>query len=342
MAACAALLVTGALASAQQPNTNDQTYVTFSAPVSLPGVTLPAGSYMFQLLNSQANRNVVQVFDHDRTKLYATLLAMPASRPEPADATVITFREAPVNAPPAVQFWYYPGRTDGQEFAYPKSQAIKIANAAHTSVLSVDVPEGSDMSKGGNMSRVEPGAAMDTASNDQQGSSATEQARSGMTPQSSQPQTATDSTNSQAGMSASSSSTAPSSTGAASSTAMSSTAPSSTGSASSSTAPSTTSSQSTAVGTSGSASPSAVGSSGSAAAATPQSPSSTAPSSTAQSATAPSSTASNSASGDTSAAAPARSGRLPKTGSELPLVGVAGLLALAAALGVRTVRRATV
>jgi LPXTG-motif cell wall-anchored protein len=62
----------------------------------------------------------------------------------------------------------------------------------------------------------------------------------------------------------------------------------------------------------------------------------------ATSGTARPSTSSSSGMGDTSAASPARSSgdRLPNTGSELPLVGVAGLLALAAALGVRAVRRA--
>jgi hypothetical protein len=135
------------------------TTVTFSAPVSLPGVTLPAGSYLFRLADSQVNRNIVQVFDKDRSKLFATILAIPAERNEPADETVITFNEAPANTAPAIRYWYYPGDKRGQEFAYPKKQAIEIANAAHTSVLSVDMDEKNpDSMKTGAMSRVEPGA----------------------------------------------------------------------------------------------------------------------------------------------------------------------------------------
>jgi hypothetical protein len=133
--------------------------VTFSAPVALPGVTLPAGSYMFKLADSQTNRNIVQVFDKDRTKIFATILAIPAQRNKPADETVITFNEAPANAAPAIQYWYYPGETLGQEFAYPKRQAMEIANAAHTSVLSVDMENDKyDATKAGEVSRVEPGA----------------------------------------------------------------------------------------------------------------------------------------------------------------------------------------
>jgi len=127
----AAVMLSATLASAQAPDTNRTTIVTFSAPVSLPGVTLPAGSYLFKLADSQVNRNIVQVFDKDRSKIYATILAIPAQRNQPADETVITFRESPANAAPAIQYWYYPGETMGQEFAYPKKQAMEIANATH-------------------------------------------------------------------------------------------------------------------------------------------------------------------------------------------------------------------
>lgn len=160
MGTCAALLLGATLATAQTDNSRT-TIVTFSAPVALPGVTLPAGSYMFKLADSQTNRNIVQVFDKDRSKIFATILAIPAQREKPADETVITFRESPASMAPAVQYWYYPGETRGQEFAYPKKQAMEIANAAHTSVLAVDMDsENYDAMKGGDVSRVEPGAEM--------------------------------------------------------------------------------------------------------------------------------------------------------------------------------------
>jgi hypothetical protein len=158
LAGCGALLLGATMASAQLATQND-TMVTFSAPVSLPGVTLPAGSYLFKLADSQVNRNVVQVFAQDRSKIFATILAIPAERTEPADETVITFKEAPANSAPAVQYWYYPGDKRGQEFVYPKSQAVAIANAAHTSVLSVNSDAAdTDAMKSAEISRVEPGA----------------------------------------------------------------------------------------------------------------------------------------------------------------------------------------
>jgi hypothetical protein len=169
LAACAAVALSATLASAQM-NSNKDTVVTFSAPVSLPGVTLPAGSYLFKLADSQVNRNIVQVFDKDRSKIFATILAIPAERNEPADDTVITFNESPANTAPAIRYWYFPGDKRGQEFAYPKTQAATIANAAHTSVLAVnsDATDFESM-KDAEITRVEPGAdvtqsaAQDTA-----------------------------------------------------------------------------------------------------------------------------------------------------------------------------------
>jgi hypothetical protein len=159
MGTCAAVILGATLAGAQGLDTSRTTIVTFSAPVALPGVTLPAGSYLFRLADSQTNRNIVQVFDKDRTKIIATILAVSAQRNKPADETVITFKESPANAAPAVQYWYYPGETTGQEFAYPKKQAMAIASAAHTSVLAVDTDSDRyDAATAGEVSRVEAGA----------------------------------------------------------------------------------------------------------------------------------------------------------------------------------------
>jgi hypothetical protein len=155
--ACAAGLLVAGLAGAQ--TWDRTTYVTFSAPVTLPGVTLPAGTYLFKLADSMSNRHIVQVRDKEMTKIYATILAVAAERARPADETVITFREAPANMPPAVHYWYYPGDTSGHEFVYPKSQAMLIASASGESVLATDA-EGADYSaaRSAQITRIEPGA----------------------------------------------------------------------------------------------------------------------------------------------------------------------------------------
>lgn len=134
-AACTALLI--AAGAAAQP-ADRSTFVTFSGPVSIPGKTLPAGTYTFRLADSPSDRHIVQIFDRDQTKIFATILAVPAERNAPEGEPVITFRETPSNMPPALRYWYYAGETAGNEFVYPKSQAMTIARASGEGVMSID------------------------------------------------------------------------------------------------------------------------------------------------------------------------------------------------------------
>jgi hypothetical protein len=155
-----AVVLTAGVLAAQGIPSDRATFVTVSGPVSLPGVTLPAGTYLFRLADTQASRSVVQIFDKDRTKIFATIIAIPAERMEPSDEAVITFKETPSDRPPAVHFWYYAGEKSGQEFAYPKAQAMLIASASGESVMSIDTTSTDvEEMKSAEMTRVQPGAA---------------------------------------------------------------------------------------------------------------------------------------------------------------------------------------
>jgi hypothetical protein len=135
---CLALLVALPLGTAKADDYNKLTIFTFSAPVELPGVAaLPTGTYAFQLMNSQSDRNIVQVFNKDRTKLYATVMTIPDYRLEPTDKTVIRFSETAAGGPPAIKEWFYPGDKFGQEFVYPKSRAVELAKASNQAVPSM-------------------------------------------------------------------------------------------------------------------------------------------------------------------------------------------------------------
>ena len=134
--ALVAMLV-GTTAFAQGP-VDQRTYFTFSAPFELPGgKTLPAGKYTFRILDSPSNRHIVQILNQDGTQMFATLLAIPAQRQDPPSEPEIRFMEAAANMPPAVKTWWYPGRTIGHEFIYPKSQARRLAARQSEPVLSV-------------------------------------------------------------------------------------------------------------------------------------------------------------------------------------------------------------
>jgi LPXTG-motif cell wall-anchored protein len=109
---------------AQADSWNQRTVLTLNSPVEVPGQTLPAGTYVFQLANSQSSRHIVQVFNQDENKVLATFLAIPAQRHHPAEQTIVRFLERPAGSPQAIQAWFYPGKTIGHEFVYPKEEAI--------------------------------------------------------------------------------------------------------------------------------------------------------------------------------------------------------------------------
>jgi len=132
--ALAALLAAPTAARADE--FNKLTNLTFSGPVQVPGHTLPAGTYAFKLADSN-NRHVVQVWDKEQRKLIATILAVPDQRLDPADKPIVMFKETTAGTPPAIQAWFYPGNTIGDEFVYPRSQAMRIAKASHRPVMAM-------------------------------------------------------------------------------------------------------------------------------------------------------------------------------------------------------------
>jgi hypothetical protein len=98
---------------------------------------LPAGTYVFKLLNSSSNRHIVQIFNEDQTKIFATILAIPNYRLVPKDKTVITFNEGVRGQPEAIRAWFYPGANWGEEFVYPKTKAVELAQVTKAPVLAL-------------------------------------------------------------------------------------------------------------------------------------------------------------------------------------------------------------
>ena len=93
---------------------------------------LPAGTYVFKILDSASDRHIVQIFSQDETAVYATILAIPNYRLQATDKTVITFRERPAGQPEALRAWFYPGHNWGEEFVYPKAKALELAKETNT------------------------------------------------------------------------------------------------------------------------------------------------------------------------------------------------------------------
>ena len=134
-----------------------RTYFTFSGPVAVPGVTLPAGKYMFRLADT-SSRNVVQVLSADGTKPYAMFFAYRAERFDVPSRPEVRFMETAEGMPSAIRTWWYPGERSGYEFAYPKEQARRLAEGIRQPVLTAgaEPPADSSTPAQAELSRVSP------------------------------------------------------------------------------------------------------------------------------------------------------------------------------------------
>ena len=132
-AIAAAALSVATLAGADE--SSKLTKFTFSKPVQLPGKTLPAGTYRFELADPQESRRVIKVSNEDGSKQLAMLSTIPNTLRDAAKDPVVMFGETPGTEPLAVKAWTYPGERTGYEFIYPHDEAVKLAKRYHTKVL---------------------------------------------------------------------------------------------------------------------------------------------------------------------------------------------------------------
>lgn len=97
------------------------TYVTTTGPVEVPGAVLPAGKYVFKLVDSSSDRHIVQVQNDRQNHTFTTFMAINDYRLQPTGHTVFTYYETAAGQPKAIRAWFYPGDNYGQEFIYHKS-----------------------------------------------------------------------------------------------------------------------------------------------------------------------------------------------------------------------------
>jgi hypothetical protein len=112
-----------------------RTYFTFSAPVTLPGITLPAGKYIFRLADPSSTRKVINVLSGDGKQSLAMLHTIPDQATRAPKDAEIRFMETSANVPPPIKTWWYPGKAIGYEFIYPRKQALELAKSTPEPVL---------------------------------------------------------------------------------------------------------------------------------------------------------------------------------------------------------------
>jgi hypothetical protein len=115
--------------AAHAAEANRETRITFSAPIQIPGQVLPAGTYIFQQADPDADQDLVQIFNADRSVLYATVVTVSTEHANPAGDPAITRAEGASGKPGVLVNWFYPGNSIGHDFNYPKQHEQEIAEA---------------------------------------------------------------------------------------------------------------------------------------------------------------------------------------------------------------------
>ena len=101
-ALAALVLVAPNTASAQGLVTG--TIATFDQPVEIPGHVLPAGTYAFV----EKGSSIVQVWDKDQSKLFATLITNAAEQSQFADERQeFEFEKSASDSPMELKAWFH-------------------------------------------------------------------------------------------------------------------------------------------------------------------------------------------------------------------------------------------
>lgn len=109
--------------SAAADSWDEFTYISFSAPVQIPGHALPAGTYLFQVADIWSNQETIEIYTGDGRKLLARVHTMPVYQFEPPpQRTIVTFEERPANIPEALHEWFPKNQRWGHRFVYPRQQ----------------------------------------------------------------------------------------------------------------------------------------------------------------------------------------------------------------------------
>ncbi len=81
-------------------------YLTFSGPVALPGVTLQAGTYIFERV-VETEPDIIVVRNRDRSKVYFMAFTERTERPAGMSrANAVTLGEARPGTPVPITAWY--------------------------------------------------------------------------------------------------------------------------------------------------------------------------------------------------------------------------------------------
>jgi hypothetical protein len=105
--------------AARADEMNRKTTFTFDRSVELPGLVLPAGTYVFTVPAIPGLTNIVEVLNANETEILGTFVTVPYEKGGAVpETTHLWFLERKGGQPDAIHEWFYPGSNTGLEFIY--------------------------------------------------------------------------------------------------------------------------------------------------------------------------------------------------------------------------------
>jgi len=141
-----AVLLGGALtttAIAETPGeTSEQGFLQVTAPLDVGGTILQPGDYNISVIPGRWDRNILQVWNTDRSELFTTILTVP-HKEGPTGVQVAESRYVYYPAieghPKALRTWFAPNTpgTGGHDIVYPQGRAMELAPLVEAPVVAI-------------------------------------------------------------------------------------------------------------------------------------------------------------------------------------------------------------
>lgn len=109
----------------------EASYLRLAEPLDVGGTLLEPGTYVVRLLPSMTNRNLIQVTNEDRSKIFATVLSIPhhSAVGEETMSTEFVLYPQVEGTHRALRTWFSadPVSKGGHDIVYPERRAMEIA-----------------------------------------------------------------------------------------------------------------------------------------------------------------------------------------------------------------------
>jgi hypothetical protein len=113
------------LSNASFAQQEDMLKLHTTEPLAIPGHVLPAGEYVFRLVEGDQYPHMVEVMRADGSSLYGLFQLAPVQRTAFSGDSAVTLTAPDATGFKRISQWYFPGAKNGYQFVYSKKDIQK-------------------------------------------------------------------------------------------------------------------------------------------------------------------------------------------------------------------------